>query len=281
MLDHLFPDVIDDFIAFARGHGLDIEQVIADDAIHRCNVAARNGKNDGSYCLRLEPYPVGWIWNWKTGDGCIGYTYRRDGLRRAPPLASKSHWAPLRELQKAEQQARAGEARDKATKLYQRACRQGANPNHPYLRQKSVGAFGIGQLGDALVIPVYGPDGGLQSLQFIDPDGQKRFLRGGAMQTGHFVLGDPGAGLGRIAVAEGYATAASVHMATGEPAVVAFNANNLPVVAQLLRRQFPHATLVFAADDDAQTPGNPGLTKACEAARLVGGLVARPSWEAA
>jgi putative DNA primase/helicase len=36
---------------------------------------------------------------------------------------------------------------------------------------------------------------------------------------------------------------------------------------------------VLAADDDWKTPGNPGLTAAKEAARAVGGLIAKPSFD--
>jgi putative DNA primase/helicase len=38
-----------------------------------------------------------------------------------------------------------------------------------------------------------------------------------------------------VLIAEGYATAASVHEATGRPVVVAFDAHNLKPVAELFR----------------------------------------------
>lgn len=45
-----------------------------------------------------------------------------------------------------------------------------------------------------------------------------------------------------------------------------------------MRGKFPDVALIVCADDDYQTDGNPGLTKATEAARAVGGLLAIPSF---
>ena len=51
-------------------------------------------------------------------------------------------------------------------------------------------------------------------------------------------------------VAEGFATAATVHEATGSAVAVAFNANNLKPVAIALRAKFPNLEIVICADDD-------------------------------
>ena len=47
-------------------------------------------------------------------------------------------------------------------------------------------------------------------------------------------------------------------------------------VARALRSKFSTMRILVCADDDAKTPGNPGLTRAREAARAVGGAVAVP-----
>ena len=77
-------------------------------------------------------------------------------------------------------------------------------------------------------------------------------------------------------IAEGFATAASIHEATGLPVVIAFNCGNLVSVAKAIRAWLPPARIVIAADDDHATEGNPGLTKAREAADLIGATVAVP-----
>ena len=117
----------------------------------------------------------------------------------------------------------------------------------------------------------------LHSLQFIGADGEKRFLTGGRVSGCYFLIGEPD---GALCIAEGYATGASIHEATGTAVAVAFNAGNLLAVARALRTKFPDLRLIICADDDASTPGNPGLTKAREAAQAVSALLAVPNFGA-
>jgi putative DNA primase/helicase len=91
----------------------------------------------------------------------------------------------------------------------------------------------------------------------------------------YFLIGEP---VEVLCVAEGYATAASIHEATGNAVAVAFNAGNLVPAARALRARYPNSRIIICADDDAKTEGNPGLTKAHEAAQAVGGLFARPDF---
>jgi putative DNA primase/helicase len=118
--------------------------------------------------------------------------------------------------------------------------------------------------------------GELHSLQFIGPDGGKRFLTGGRVAGCYFSIGST-QGAAALCIAEGFATGATIHQA-GHPVAVAFNAGNLKAVAQAMRDRFPALPLIVCADDDDATDGNPGLTKACEAARAVGGLLAVPDF---
>jgi putative DNA primase/helicase len=66
--------------------------------------------------------------------------------------------------------------------------------------------------------------------------------------------------------------------ATGYRVAVAFNAGNLLDVALALRARHPDLPLILGADDDWRTDGNPGVTKATEATRAVGGLLAIPDF---
>jgi putative DNA primase/helicase len=110
-------------------------------------------------------------------------------------------------------------------------------------------------------------------LQFIDGEGNKRFLSGGRKRGCYFGIGQP---QGKICIAEGYATAASIHEATGYAVAVAFDAGNLRLVAEAIRQKFPGIEIILCADNDINTPGNPGLTHAREAAAAVGGFVTFP-----
>ena len=59
-----------------------------------------------------------------------------------------------------------------------------------------------------------------------------------------------------------------------------FSAGNLRRVAESLRNQYPAAELFVAADDDWRTEGNPGMTKATEAAETVKGKLIVPDFGA-
>ena len=118
-------------------------------------------------------------------------------------------------------------------------------------------------------------DGELHSLQFILPDGGKRFLTGGRKRGCYYGIGRPA---GALCICEGYATAASIYEATGYATACAFDAGNLLPVAEALRAKFPRLSLVIAADNDSEAAGNPGLTAATAAARAVGAAVAVPDF---
>ena len=63
---------------------------------------------------------------------------------------------------------------------------------------------------------------------------------------------------------EGYATGATVHEATGWTVIVAFDCGNLRPVAHHFRTE----KMIICGDNDDQTPGNPGVTKAKELASI-------------
>ena len=156
---------------------------------------------------------------------------------------------------------------------------------HPYLQSKGLqdltAVAGIrinrykGQ--NKLVIPIYLRNGEtgkteLVNLQQIDANGEKRFLAGGQKSGGYAVLNGTKADMkDGFYLAEGYATAASVHLATGKPVIIAFDAGNLPVVAARIaeRGNLPADTPVYLAADNDRI-SQKGLSKAAEAAALLG-----------
>ena len=87
-----------------------------------------------------------------------------------------------------------------------------------------------------------------------------------------------------LLVAEGYATGATLHEATGLPVAVAFNAANLLAVAKSYRAADPSRPIVIAGDNDHHLPHRPvplpnvGKEKAEAAAAAVGGVAALPSF---
>jgi len=148
------------------------------------------------------------------------------------------------------------------------------SPDHPYLVRKGIRPHFARQTGDRLALPLIQP-GQIVGVQYIGPDGSKRFLKGSTIVGAYYFLGDPTLGA-RIIIAEGFATAASLHEATGDAVLVAYAASNLKTVAQGWKNTRPDAEFIIAGDDDPA-----GRKAAQEAARAVGGRVALPVREAA
>ncbi|MEQ9010077.1 toprim domain-containing protein [Algiphilus sp.] len=113
---------------------------------------------------------------------------------------------------------------------------------HAYLQRKGVQAHGIRQRGGLLLVPMFDAAGALWNVQKISADGSKRFLPG--RKSGLF-YGIRGRDM--MAICEGFATAASLHEATGWHTVCAFDAGNLLPVAEALAGRCP---IIIAADND-------------------------------
>ena len=228
---------------------------------------------------------------------------RQNGYRQDEPPKQITHEAAehrrarreadqLRDTEERERQAQRAAADAKA--IWD-AATPGAD--HHYIRRKRLGKPGNVRIGtyrrwfdgstievpDALLIPIRDAAGDLSTLQAIFPDEgnalerDRDYLPGGRKQGCYFNIGKPTGAEGElIQIGEGYATVASAHEATGAVGVVAFDSGNLPAVAQVIRTKMPRARIVILADDDRFGTKNAGITKATEAAKLVGGLVAVP-----
>ncbi len=164
------------------------------------------------------------------------------------------------------------------------AAAKPAPADHPYLVRKSIGPGDLRvYTGDlvirdmacdgALIVPARDLKGKIWTVEFIAPSGDKRFLAGGRKSGSCGWVG--GAVADVVLIGEGYATCATV-AGSGYPVAVAFDSGGLLAIAEALRGTYPQAAIVLCADDDAQTEGNPGVTKATAAAAAVGGLLAVP-----
>lgn len=158
------------------------------------------------------------------------------------------------------------EAQAKAVRIWQNS--KPANPGHPYLVRKKIQPHHARQIGNSLMVPLQDAGGDLWNIQFIHPDGTKRFLRGGKTKDLFSMIGEPSDN-GRLFISEGVATGATISELTGRPCFVAFSASNLPAVAQVVRKAFPEAQVVLCADADPV-----GEKYSEQAAREVGGLIA-------
>lgn len=156
---------------------------------------------------------------------------------------------------------------------------QAANADHPYLKTKKIKSYEIRQMGNELIIPMYDCNHKLQNLQRIFPDGKKLFLPEKPTKECLYILGIPES-KGIIYIAEGYATAASIHEATEQCAVVAFSANNLPAVAEIIKWEYPNAEIIICTDNDVYNGDkNIGLDKGTEAAMIIDAKLVTPNFK--
>ncbi|MGE6107701.1 DUF927 domain-containing protein [Aeromonas sobria] len=190
-----------------------------------------------------------------------------------------------------QQQARADAERKRAEQERQKATRRAAaiagdvaQGVSPYLTAKGlewpqatinrtlIREGGENYPAGSLVIPLTNEAGELVNVQLIRADGTKRYLHGG-QKAGAFHRIDGGE---LVAVVEGFATGLSIHQATGATVFCGMDCGNLASVARLVRGQQPDARILLCGDNDAHTQGNPGKTKAEQAAAAIGGLIALP-----
>ncbi len=270
-------DAVDQFRGAIESAGLTPPgTIIPNGRLHRFASNGLPGDDAGWFVLHGDAVPAGAFGCWRTG---VSQTWRADIGRKLSPEEEYKHRTrveAMRRQRDAEDKRMRAEAARNAAAIWNAAMP--ALDDHPYLTRKGIKAHGARLHNGALVIPMR--DGGeIHSLQFISADGDKRFLTGGRVAGCYFSIGNP-KGAAAMSVAEGHATAATIHEATGYPVAVAFSAGNLGAVAKAMRERFAELPLILCADDDAATEGNPGITKATEAARSVGGLLAIPDFGA-
>jgi len=253
------PEKQDPIVAFREAlsrAGLgDPGEIIADGTLQRFGE-----KGSCWYVMHADGVPAGAAGDWRQGSS-ITWSLRTD-LSPAEQKEQDRRIAEAQALREAERKKIAARAAEKAQTIWAASSTPGA---HPYLHSKQVPAYGDirqDKYGN-LVVPLRDIHGKIHTLQFIDPSGSKKNLTGGAKQ-GHF-FEIPGKG-NRIYVAEGYATAATIHKATGATVIVALDTGNLAPVCDLWKDK---GQIFVAADNDHKTPGNPGVTKAKETGHRV------------
>ena len=269
-------DPISQFKAAMLGAGLIGPEHIEHGKIQRFPGADKSASNRAGWSKLFEDGIGGVFGDYSTGLSTTWQAERETPYSQAERDAFKRQIAEARAQREAEEKARHAEAATKAAATWQAATP--APDDFPYLVRKGVKANGARLHNGALVIPLR--DGNeIHSLQTIDAEGGKLFLPGGRVAGCYFAIGSA-KNAAAFCIAEGFATGATIHQATGYPVAVAFNAGNLEPVARAMREKFPALPLIVCADDDVCTAGNPGLTKATAAARSVGGLLALPDFGA-
>lgn len=276
--------------------GVAYKPVPADGEFHRADLADDSkGRNDAS--IKIFPDRQGGIvWNHKSGQRESFFVNdRRGGSGEPIPTAERERIQREQQHRQADQQKRQDKAARKAQSIWQIA--KPAPPDHPYLLRKQIKPHGL-RLGrwersikddqgkfhkliidDVLLVPMFDEVGSLRSLQAIFKEthpelGRDKDFFPCAGIAGLFwwigAKSDP------VFIAEGVATAASLHEETGCRVFIAFSAGNLLAVSKTIRERLPDTELIFCADNDQNTLGNPGVTRATDAAAAVGAEVYIP-----
>ena len=237
-------------------------EIIDDGRIHRFSSNGKTTDNAGWYVLFTDGIAAGAFGCWREGVNIKWCSVDEAKLTQPEKHEFYKKIAEAKKQREEEEERNRAKARNKANNIWTQSTE--APTNHLYLLSKKVQPHGLKLSRGKLVVPLYDQNSIPQSLQFIGHDGDKKFLVGGRIKGCYYPIG--GAPDKILYVAEGFATAATVHEATGSAVAVAFNANNLKPIAKALRAKFPNLEIVICADDDHQTKGNPGIRKAIEAA---------------
>lgn len=214
----------------------------------------------------------------KINIGTLFYEARRNGYNPTEPFKAPTHeqLEARRQAQetsrlKAEQER----AQEMATAVEIAAERwNNAQPlkdlTHPYLVKKGIDdpilTRQLRMEGNSLLLPLK-KEGRIVGLQEINEKGGKYFTKGMDFKGASMVIGSWSAGQRNgIVLTEGYATAASIHKATGKTCIVCFTGNNLASVAERL----PKADIPILIAADVNDYKGAGLKYAHAAKEVLG-----------
>ena len=234
------------------------EEILMDGKIHRFKSGTKgapgHGDKPGWYLVFGDGIPAGRFGCWRAG---MEVTWRADVGRKLTQTEEMSHAKRLAEakaLRDAALERQHQVASETVEKIWTTA--NPANAEHPYLAKKGIQTHGARITGDGrLVLPLYDEDGTLATLQYIDHEGGKLYHPGGQTGGKFWMVGsldEPGT----LFVAEGFATAATIHETTDRPVVVAYSASNLVPVTGTLREMYGATQdIVIVADHDQSGVG--------------------------
>lgn len=287
-------DAFDQFRQAMTNEGLTPPDTLhGDGTLHRYSTDGKPSHKNGWYFLHPDGTPWGQAGSWDVngGDPVCHWCAKSDtAMTQAERDTQRAQQLAMKAQRDAERLADHDAAANMAQTIWDAA--QPVEAGHGYLTAKGINPNGARLIhvvdahrlcnrlspelnGPLLVIPIHNAAKKLRSLQFITADGIKRPLTGGEKQGCYFAMGSP---KGQIIVCEGFATGASIRQCTGDAVAVAFDAGNLGAVATALHEKYPGLKIIVAGDDDHQTVGNPGLTKARAAALAVNGWLATPEF---
>ncbi|EIJ2875596.1 DNA primase [Escherichia coli] len=275
-------DPVTEFAQVLENAGLVIQGLPQmDGAIHR--VATRDdkkGAKSGAYKAYLDGRPAGWYRDYRSADDSpTNWVF--SGGEQHDPLA-RLHLRAFAQQQRDDNARKLQQQYNKQAR-YARSYINGLPQAtaHEYLTRKGIRAAPGVRLNNKneLVIPFSNGRGEIRSYQRIPVTGGKdaRILKNSEKTGNWFTFGTPENGR-PLLFAEGYATAASLHEATGLPVLMTVDAGNMIAVAENARQIWTDSPFVFCADNDHQREINKGVFSATKAAEVTNGEVIIPAF---
>lgn len=193
-----------EFALALKGAGLDLggQEPVMDGKIHRTPLLdGTAGKLDGAYVGYLDGIPAGFVQNHKTGEKT---NWKATGhvLSDEQKAALKAEAEKRRAQQELERRAQQEKASKRAYAKFINA--KEVSPEQAYLAKKGVPGIGVrADENGNLLVPGYGTEGHIHTLQTISLDG--KHFEAGSRKKGTFFPIDPEGTLGQdvILIAEG------------------------------------------------------------------------------
>lgn len=286
--------MLDEVLGQFADYGLEPEQPLIFGKLTRCKTTQDKGKEKNGWYVahehrseKGETLIFGSFGDWRSGETQkIKVKAGRMSSEEREVMRARQEEAKRRASEIAANAAR--RAANRAAGLFKRMPEKGRSG---YLDRKQIVGFGVryAPRSGAFLVPMRNVRNQIVGLQVVFPAKQedtgrdKSYWPYGMSKEGAFHLIGPHPEPGEpVLVCEGYATGASLHMATSLTVAIAFDAGNLLVVCKAMRDRFPGCPLIVCRDDDWKTkrpngePWNPGEEKANNAALIVGGQVVAP-----
>lgn len=270
-----------EFADALRAEGFVLKGLPEMDGKWRYEVVASKHKKKGRYRGFIEGIrPAGAMQSFKGGSDVVKWKYKG----AVEPRSDAQRYAE--EARRVDRENAERGAREIAAVGAARAWATARPTTHQaYLDKKGIQAHDLrADRRGRLLVAMRDPETlAVRNVQTIGPDGLKLFAKDAQVVGLMGLMGeiDPAK---PIALAEGMATAATWHEATGFTTAYAFTSGNLLAVAKDLRRLYPMTPIIIAGDNDHHLPRrapalpNAGREKAEAAAVAVGGIAIIPSF---
>lgn len=264
-------DIESQFRQAMQSAGIDFSgELVADGRIHRFSTNRNKKDKAGWYILHIDNIPAGCFGDWRTNFS-RNWWITRQGNRPISHALNKQIKEAKQQYEAEVRQKREAAAK-KANTIWNKSTLITQPDHHPYLIKKQIQPHYTKVNRNSLVIPLKDESKRIVNLQFISPEGEKRFLSDGKKKGCFCPIGQP---TPIILITEGFATGASLHEETGQCVIVAFDAGNLEPVAQVIRKMFPTSEIIICGDNDLSGLGQ---TKARHAALSIRGKVLIPKF---